>query len=284
MRRTRTWLVLQPSNAELRTVLLSSVMLWGFSALAQLPESSENKPSVSAITGQPFSAIKFTRTVHVKKDGTSVVVAEKGHALLARNTDGRVFMSAAEWKNGDCDLPELGSDLPNLKKLPLCDHWGLHLFDPNAGVMWHWLDGEIGDKVQYVKVSLSSEQVAAAERLTSMLPDPPPDIAEPGVTVRALGEHDIEGVRATGFRTTTMHNDENGKPKPTIHEVWTSAQMHLVLKVVDGDPHGDEIVSGLDHISLAPELELFKPPIERILRQGKDPEPGMHALATWIVQ
>jgi hypothetical protein len=81
-----------------------------------------------------------------------------------------------------------------------------------------------------------------------------------------------------------MHNDENGKPKPTIHEVWTSAQMHLVLKVVDGDPHGDEVVSGLDHISLTPKSELFTPPTERILRQGKNPVHGMAALARWIVQ
>jgi hypothetical protein len=229
--------------------------------------------------------------VHVQKDGTSVIVAEKGHSLIARDSDGRVFMSAAEERSGDCDLPDLGSDLPNLKKLPLCDHWGLHLFDPKAGVMWHWADGEIGDKVQYVRVDLLSEQIAVAERLTSILPDPPADIAEPGVTVQALGEHDIEGISATGFRTITMHNDNNGKPKPTIHEVWTSAQMHLVLKVVDGDPHGDEVVSGLDHISFAPKPELFAPPAERILRYWKDDPhqseavvPDLAALATWIVQ
>jgi hypothetical protein len=107
--------------------------------------------------------------------------------------------------------------------------------------MWHWIDGEFGDKYQYVQVDLRGDKISETERLTSVLPDAPSDIAEPGVSVKDLGEQKIRGVRAGGVSTTTMPNDDTGNPRPTIHEVWISPQMHLVMKIVDGNPLGDEV-------------------------------------------
>lgn len=45
-----------------------------------------------------------------------------------------------------------------------------------------------------------------------------------------------------------------------IHEVWTSAEMRLIIRVTDGDPNGEESVWGLEKISLAPDAKLFQPP------------------------
>ena len=66
------------------------------------------------------------------------------------------------------------------------------------------------------------------------------------------------------------HAGADGKATVTIHEVWTSTKMRLVLRVVDGDPLGEETVSGLNYISLTPDPGLFTPPEGRILRHWKD--------------
>ncbi|RXH54073.1 hypothetical protein [Granulicella sibirica] len=154
--------------------------------------------------------------------------------------------------------------------------------------MWHWTDGEIGDKTQYVKVDLQSGQVAEAERLTSVLEDTPRDDPDSGISVQDIGEHDIEGIRANGVRTTTIHLHGTDKPEISVREVWTSAPMRLVLKVVDTSPGGEMTVSGLEHISLSPDTALFRPPVERILRHWKDggvyAKPDLECLTTWMVR
>jgi hypothetical protein len=71
-------------------------------------------------------------------------------------------------------------------------------------------------------------------------------------------------------RTTVEQNEPDGRPGVKIHEVWTSAKMHLVLMTVDGDPAGEEKISGLRKISLTPDASLFRPPTDRILRHWKD--------------
>ncbi len=103
-----------------------------------------------------------------------------------------------------------------------------------------------------------------------MLPRPPDDVAEPGVMVQRLGKRSFKGVQATGIRTTVTRAGPDGKPASTIHEVWTSAKMRLVLRVVDGDPQGEETVSGLTAISLSPDAKLFQLPEGRSLRHWEE--------------
>ncbi len=119
-------------------------------------------------------------------------------------------------------------------------------------------------------MDLREDQITKAEQLTSVLAKLPDDTSEPGVSMQNLGERSFEGIRANGVRTTRMHAGIDGKPISTIHEVWTSMEMRLVLRVIDGNPLGEEIISGLNHISLAPDISLFKPPEGRILRHWND--------------
>jgi hypothetical protein len=128
-------------------------------ALAQSADSDVKAPQAAAVIGKPFSAVKFTRTVHVERDGTLVTRAETHHLLLARDGKGRVYMGGTESSPETCDLPELG-------KLPRCDSWHTFLFDPNAGVVFGWMDGEFGDRTQYVETELRSDQFEEAKRLT----------------------------------------------------------------------------------------------------------------------
>lgn len=128
-------------RARLRAGIPVCLMLCWVPIFAQTSQQAENTSPPAIVTGEPFSAVKFTHVVHIQKDGTPLVTAEKGHALLARDLKGRIFMSGAAGFNDDCDLPELG-------KLPVCDAWRLFIFDPGAGVMWHWGDGELATKLR----------------------------------------------------------------------------------------------------------------------------------------
>ncbi len=228
-------------------------------ARAQQGDPAQADPySPAIVTGQAFSAVRYSRTVRVEPNGRRAIVREGHRVLMARDREGRIYMAGQGMADKQCDLPSLG-------KLPVCDFWGPLLLDLRAKTIWHWTDGEIGDKEQSVQMGLRDDQFADAERFTSVLPKPP-DSAEPGVTVQSLGERNFKGIRATGIRTTITRAGPDGKPASTIHEVWTSAKMHLVLRVVDGDPQGEETVSGLTAISLTPDAKLFQLPERHYLR------------------
>ena len=245
-------------------------------------DGDPSRPEI--VTGEAFSAVKYTRTVQVQPNGKRLITSEGHHVLMARDSSGKIYMAGGDDAAGtqNCDLPTLG-------KLPPCDAWNNFLFDPTKGTMTHWMEGERGGKDQYVLVKLSDGQIAEAERLTSALEESgtKPAGDEPGITVQNLGERLIGGVKASGVRTTVTHSGFGASPATTIHEVWTSAKMRLVLRVVDGDPHGEETVSGLNHISLAPDAALFQAPTERILRQPKESGyaiEDMNDLSGWLVK
>lgn len=280
---SRRSLVLRPwTTKETLCLFLCSLLVLDSHLFAQELDTAGSTTSSTIITGRPFSAIKFTRKIHIEKDGTAVTIAERSHALVARNADGQVFMAdSAGSVNEPCDLPGMGT-------LPVCTIWRVLIFDPNEGVMWHWVDGAQADERQYVEVKLSGDQIEDAERLTSAISIPRTDQPEPSVSTQDLGEQDIQGIPARGVRTITLHNDTKGVQKVMVHEVWTSDQMGLVLKVVDGDPEGDETISGLDHISLAPSRVLFQLPSERILHNWKNnsnyADDDVARLANWLVR
>ena len=78
-----------------------------------------------------------------------------------------------------------------------------------------------------------------------------------------LGQKEIKGVSATGVRWTTAIPTGVPGQKATIthiHEVWTSTGLKMVIKVIDRDPRDEETITGLEHISRAPDPSLFHPP------------------------
>ncbi len=240
-----------------------SVAFFGTSLWAQHPDPDRNTFPSDVITGRPFSAVKFSRRIHIGPGDKPVTTAEQRRVMVARDEDGRIFMTEGESQTSEsCDLPNMG-------ELPVCDDWIVIIFDPKAALLWHWGVGKVDETTQYVEWVLNSDQVAEDERLTSLPPVQPIQETEQGVSIKDLGEQNIQGIPARGVRTTTSHSEGASNPSVTIHEVWTSVSMGLVLKVVDGDPRGDETVSGLDHISLARAPALFKLPTERILRRHK---------------
>jgi hypothetical protein len=159
--------------------------LCGQRMAAQEEEASTDASAPAVVKGAAFSAVKYTRTVRVKPDGSRIVIAEAHRIRVARDADGRIFMAGADRAGDDCDLPSLG-------KLPICDSWQLLLFDPNSGAMWHWSDGERTDRTQLVLMDLREDQVAEAERDTSVLERPAEEPAEPGVSIRTWVRRTLE--------------------------------------------------------------------------------------------
>ena len=251
------------AKAVIYGIVLGCVVFCGQRVIAQEKEQDADSWTPGVVKGEAFSAVKYTRMVRMQPDGRRVTVARGHRILVARNADGRVFMAGADRAETNCYIP-------SMSKLPLCDSWSLLLFDPSAKMMWHWSDGETADKAQMVLMDLQEDQIAEAERKTSVLPRPPENSPADGVSVRDLGERNIGGIVARGTRATVEQKEADGRTGQRIHEVWSSAKFRLVLRVIDGDPMGEETIAGLLKISLMPDPALFRPPSARILRHWKN--------------
>jgi len=94
-------------------------------------------------------------------------------------------------------------------------------------------------------------------------------------------------VLATGSRTTILRNQGQASATKTIHEVWMSEDMRLVIKVIDGDPGNVERISGLEHISLDPDSSLFAIPegynVQHRNTVGEYAGNDLTAMAGWFV-
>ena len=221
-------------------------------AAAGNPETT----SALAVTGQPFSAIKYTRTVKIMPDGKRVIKSERYSIRLARDADGRVLVEGAS--------PPVECEGPGLLEPLKCIYARFLFFDPKARTMTHWMEGEsAGDGM--IVIQLKAAQYEEAERLTLNVQKDAneTDADEPDVIRKDLGQKVIEGVSATGVRWTTAMSTGVPGQKATIthiHEVWTSTDLKMVIKIIDGDPRDEETITGLEHISRAPDPSLFHPP------------------------
>ncbi len=232
------------------------------------------------VTGHPFSAVRYTRTVIVQPNGKRTITAEGHHVLMARDRGGRIYMAGAGMSDKHCDLPSLG-------KLPPCDAWFPFVADLKAGTWVHWGEGEFAEKTRAIVLDMLPAQIADAQRLTSVLPLPAENVSEPGVTRQDLGERSIQGIRCKGVRITTTHAGPDGQPVSSIHEVWTSDQLRLVLRALDGNPQGEERVSGLSHITLDPDPAYFQSPQDRTVEHAPDDphnlfKPDVTQLSDWL--
>ena len=212
--------------------------------------------SAIALTGQPFSAIKYRRRVKLLPDGKQRILSEINVMELARDTDGRVRMET------EIDAP--GCEHLGQRALQDCQVVNLIMFDPAARTITHWPEGEIAAHGAVV-IQMSAGQVEDAENSTMTVPEYVSnfDASEVRITTEKLGSREMEGVAVTGVRTTTVlptGYKGNQTPVTTIHEVWSSEAMKLVIRVIDGDPKKEVTISGLEHLSRTPDPSLFHPP------------------------
>jgi hypothetical protein len=207
---------------------------------------------------------------------------------LARDSEGRVRVKFVDETQGQCDQPAM--IVP-----PPCAAWSAVVFDPILAKVTHWGEGEIAAHVAVV-IFPAVAQIVEAEVATSNLPEDCGVQAENGaeVTTQNLGNKVIDGISATGARVTSVipaGHFGNKDPITRIHEVWTSTETKLVVKTIDGDPNGEETISGLDHVSFAPDAALFQPPEGYEIQVRNEPEflgrffdGDLHELAKWFVK
>ena len=100
---------------------------------------------------------------------------------------------------------------------------------------------------------------APAERNPAEDPRP-----QPIISTEDLGTKTIQGLETTGKRTTTIvpaGRSGNSAPITKTYEVWTSADIGLVVKQVWNDPRfGERTVELKDLSRVAPDPALFRPP------------------------
>ena len=246
-------------------LLASLVALLAFVEIACLaaqdtPGTSDTVAASRLVVGRPFSAIKFAHRIKVLPDGKRRFLRNEQYPTqIARDADGRLMMQ--EIRRAD-----LGTECDHLDELvpPPCPDWSVVVIDPVAHTVTHWLEGEIAYHGA-VDFPLSPMRLEEAADSTSSLPALGPDFSEEDgkVSRTDLGDRSIEGILAHGVRWTLRYQaNQNGEiaQRTRIHEVWTSTEMQLIVRVIDGDPNGEETVRGLKKISLAPNAALFRPP------------------------
>jgi hypothetical protein len=211
------------------------------------------------VVGRAFSATKYAKLVSVLPDGKRHFIRnERYPTRVARAADGRIMMqSFGDDVSSECDRP-------TMRIPPPCPYWNVFVIDLSSHLVTHWSDGEFAAQIA-VDFPLSQERLELAARLTSEMPNlgPDPDTDATKMSKEDLGDRVIDGIRARGVRTTiTYPVGHSGSKVPTalIHELWIAPEMNLIVRVIDGDPHGLERIWGLEKISLQPDPSLFLPP------------------------
>ena len=261
-------------------VLASDIRI---SAEEALQASPGNDASL-LIVGHPFTAFKYARQVRVLPDGKLEFLRNDRYPIrIARDAEGRLMMQEPPTDN----LPRECDQL-NLPSPAVCPSGGAFVVDPIARTWNHWVSGETAD-ASAVEFPLTAERLQQAVNSTTTLPSLGPNFTdEDGKVSKAdLGEREIEGIPAHGVRWTLRfdaNQDGNIVHRTRIHEVWSSAEMRLILRVIDGDPNGEETVWGLEKLSRSPPATLFQPPagyeLQHHCMDGRMPALQCDALTT----
>ena len=267
----------------LAALLGGAVVFGACASMAQTGLSAESESASAAeipgiITGHPFSAISFVKTVRNLPDGKQQFIRYDNLPFqIARDSQGRVRVQ---------DVNGVGCEPPATLIFVPCHAWSVIVFDPAMRILTDWVEGDVAGQGA-VRVNLSDQQVESGETSTSVIPEDhdQPDETAISVTTENLGEKMIGKIRATGVRTTAIYPagySGSKTPITIIHEVWISKEMRLIVRVIDGNPQGEETIAGLKCISLSPDLESFEPPAGRRIFRWYDKKSQKHA--DWALQ
>ena len=201
------------------------------------------------VIGQPYSAVQVTRTLQTLADGTTI--KHSGHHVVARDAEGRVRV--------EMRMQKAVGDQPEMVLV--------FVTDPVTHTLTTWsTGGKDGKKVAAV-VKLPKDDKARKGTGEAQAPARP--ASESGrpkavVTREDLGTETFAGLPVEVEKTTTVlppGRSGNDAPITKTYEVWTSADLKLVVKQEWIDPRTGEKTVELQHLSRAePEVALFRPP------------------------
>lgn len=221
------------------------------------------------VVGAPYSATTTNENVQTLADGTSITQTTTG--TVARDSQGRT--------RRDASLPTIGNlsvtDAPHLVFIqdPVAQTaYVLNLTDKTAqkmpaGPMSVNTSGPAGGGAKFVM------------RVEGSMPaGGPPPLPTPGIVMQKadfandqdkaatedLGTQTMEGVEATGMRTTrTIPTGEIGNDRPIsiVTEVWTSPDLKTVVYSKRTDPRmGEQTFQLTNIVRSEPDASLFTVP------------------------
>jgi hypothetical protein len=226
----------------------------------------------AVVKGAPYSATLTNESVQTLSDGTHITQSSSGSA--ARDSQGR--------SRQDTPLPSLGGlapeDAPHLVLIqdPVAGiSYTLNLTDKTA---WKHAIPPGGPAIATTAVSTATVVVRTADDGELPPPPPPPGAqlmfhkrmaeaaASGDTTTENLGTQIIEGVQATGVRTTqTIAAGKIGNDRPIsiVTEVWTSSELKTVVLSKRSDPRMGEQTFKLTNIQRSePDPSLFTVPTD----------------------
>jgi hypothetical protein len=198
------------------------------------------------VIGQPYSAVQVHSTTQMLGDGSTV--SHHGHHVVARDAEGRVHVELrlANGHNGQADEVMV------------------FVMDPVAHTLTTWLSGAPNQPKVASVFKITESENRGAVRPTAQ-PDPSEaSRPQPIITTEDLDTEVIDGLETTGKRTTTIvpaGRSGNSAPITKTHEVWTSADLRLVVKQEWNDPRSGKRTVELEKISRSsPDPALFRVP------------------------
>lgn len=222
------------------------------------------------VVGAPYSATMTNESVQILADGTRITQTTTG--TVARDSQGRT--------RRDASLPAIGNlsatDAPHL----------VFIQDPVAQTAYVLnLTDKIAQKMPTGQVSINTSGPASGGtkfmmRVEGSVPagDPPPLPPAPVMmqrfvandqdkaTTEDLGSQTMEGVQASGVRTTrTIPAGEIGNDRPIsiVTEVWTSPDLKTIVYSKRTDPRMGEQTFQLTNITQSePDASLFTVPAD----------------------
>ena len=205
----------------------------------------------AAITGAPYSAVHTTEMVQKLADGNTIV--ERNQSNVYRDKDGRVRI-----EHTFTGRPGSGSASPRTM---------ITIFDPVAGASYMLQPAEMT-----AHKSTLREHAAPDGAAFNRSPRTRPGGSAPQAQVENLGLQTINGVAATGVRTTqTIPAGAIGNTQPiqTVREVWTSQDLKIPVMIKTSDPRFGETVMQLTNIQQTnPDPALFQVPSGYTVQSG----------------
>ena len=211
--------------------------------------------SRTPVTGAPYSGVQVTQFQQTL-EGTNQI-ARQQQSKVYRDSQGRVRIEGTAGAGAFHGQATKSS---------------VHIFDPVAGYS-HMLNPQ---KMTAVSMALPAPRQGASA--AGRRPHEAGSGANaPQVTKEDLGTQTINGLAATGTRTTrTIPAGAIGNAQPiqTVREVWISTELKVPIVIKSSDPRFGNSVTQLTNITQAePDASLFQVPAGYAVTQRTRPAP-----------
>lgn len=245
-------------KVPLRTALVSGILALVAPATIAQTEPSECTPpeklfnimDVSSRLGCPFSAVIETQRIRTLADGTHIRTTSK--AVVFRDSLSRIRYEMY----GSESTKKETTEVPN----------SVHILDPVAGFAYH-LVPETSEAYRSKLVVVEWRPKASAEAHSTSSPNsnrPPPNGPAARPAAEQLGSQQIEGILATGRRTSRtlpIGSEGNDRPITLASEIWESLDMGIRLLEKISDPRFGDIERRMTNLQRSePDPALFDVP------------------------